>query len=121
MIDKGLLHGVQGFPGFQPLDGHDLAAIAVHRIHQATVDSFSIEPDRAGAAFAFAASVFCAGQIEHVTQHGQGLHGHRHGYCYRAAIQFETNFSFQRHHSTLLPSILGQDDRDTRRWREYHQ
>jgi hypothetical protein len=52
----------------QALDRRQFTAAAIDREQQAGVDRGAVDEDRAGAAFAFAAAIFGAGQADHVAQ-----------------------------------------------------
>ena len=66
MGKEGLLHGVQAaLVACRELtfDGADFCALRLQRGDQTAVYQHAVDFDRAGAAFAFAAAFFCAGEV----------------------------------------------------------
>jgi hypothetical protein len=68
MLAEGGLQRGQGVVGRETLDGHDGAALGLHRQHQARADRFPIDNDRAGAAHAVLAAEMGSGLPQLVAQ-----------------------------------------------------
>ncbi len=69
-IEEGLLHGMEMAIFFEALDGGD----RLHYFAEGTWQERrgrAADQDRAGAALAFSAAVFCAGEAEFVAQNGE--------------------------------------------------
>ena len=65
VFDECLLDCMQlSFAGCDAFDGFDLAILHLSDGHETTVNDLAVDNHRAGAAFAFAASLFCPGQAE---------------------------------------------------------
>jgi len=69
MFDECLLDCMQlSFAGCDAFDGFDLAILHLSDGHETTVNDLAVDNHRAGAAFAFAASFFCPGQMKLLAQ-----------------------------------------------------
>ena len=64
MVDKGLLHRMERAVFDQAFDCCDLRAVLHDRERQAGIDPATIDQDRAGAALAVVATLFCPGQAD---------------------------------------------------------
>ena len=78
MLGHASLQGRQMADGPKPLDGDDLAAVAVTYRNEARIDRHAVEQDRARTAFAFAAAFFCTREPERATQRVEQSSERRH-------------------------------------------
>ena len=81
VFEEALLDGVEFFVDGDAFDGGDVCAFGLQGGDEAGVDEFAVHEDGAGAALAFAAAFFCAGEVEVFAEdveealHGRGFDG----------------------------------------------
>ena len=75
-LEEALLDGVELLVDSYSFDGSDVCAFCLQGGDEAGVDQFSVHEDGAGAALAFAAAFFCAGEVEVFAEDvEEALHG----------------------------------------------
>jgi hypothetical protein len=94
-IEERLLHRVKRTIARESFDGFDLASFGTKRRHEAAVDWFAVEPDRACTAVACIASLFYSEPPEVTDECSQALAGARLG-VKRLSVDFVAHEVFLR-------------------------
>ena len=102
IVPERLLQRVQFVASSEPLDSAHPRALGLHREHQAGPYRLVVDQHGAGAALALAAAVFCAGQLEILTQDIEQGAGRVGGNRPRFSVYGEIDFGV--HKSTVWNS-----------------
>ena len=103
LLDEGCLQWVQDIAVRQALDGHDLAAVRLHRQGQAGVHTLTVQQHGTGAACALVAALLRACHVQALAHDVQQRHARLEEQFVSRPVHDQADGQFRFHHAPFLP------------------